>query len=261
MKNKKILLWKNLERDLKKIKRYHKFKVMFYRTNDLIHSKRVAFLLETVLPFVQDVYPDFDSKKAKLIALHHDNFEIVLKGGDISLQLKLMMNETELMDLQQKEILAAETMSTLYPKKIAGYNYKQILLHAILKDCIEAQVVSFVDKIDGYCEAIHEVLAGNIVFLEPIINYNMKTFNNLSQNFPLIQKLFYFSPGSFFNFPVVDLKEFFQNGRIGVCPHNLETISRKTEIFHYEKWKEVTIRKIAMDVLINQVEFHEKATK
>ncbi|MFA6324872.1 MAG: YfbR-like 5'-deoxynucleotidase [Candidatus Paceibacterota bacterium] len=258
MKNNRPLLWKNLEKDLKKIKRYHKFKIMFYRTNDLIHSRRVKLLLDTVIPFVKRIYPNFNSKKARLIALHHDDFEIALEGGDIPLQFKLMMSEIELMDLKQKEVLAAETISALYSKTIDGYNYKQILFHAIFKDCIEAQVVSFVDKVDAYCEAIHEVLAGNTVFLEPIINYNMRTFNNLSENFSLIKKLFFSTPNNFFSFPVVDLRGFFEYGNIGSTSHNLETINRKTEIPHYEKWKEVTIRKIGIDVLINQVEFHKK---
>ena len=60
-----------------------------------------------------------------------------------------------------------------YPKKIEGYYYLDLLLHAIKKDCREAQLHSFADKHDGYNEAIHEVLAGNIIFLEPIINYNI----------------------------------------------------------------------------------------
>ena len=245
----------NREKNLEKVKRYGKFSVMFYRTNLLIHSRRVQFLLEGILPFALDFYPDLDAKKAKLIANYHDDLELVLEGGDIPLQLKLMMDDSESLELKQKEILAAETIASFYPKKIKGYNCEQLLLHAILKDCEEAQLVSLVDKYDGYCEAIHEVLAGNTIFLEPIINYNLKTFNNLKEKYPLVNKIFDLK-NVWFEFHVVDLKVFFEDGNIGSFSHTKETIKNKTYILQYEKWKKLTTDKFGFYPLINQVEFH-----
>ena len=256
--HKNLLSWKRREENLKNIKRYGKFKVMFYRSNDLIHSKRVLFMLDEILPIIKNLYHDFDEKKARLIALYHDDYEIVLKGGDIPLQYKLMMNKEELSTLQQEELIAIEMLSKSYPKKINGYEYKQLLLHAIYKDCIEIQVVSFVDKIDGYCEAIHEVLAGNIIFLEPIINYNLHTFSKLDIKYNLIKKVFELKNVWFdFSF-VVDLKEFFEDGLIGGKPHTKETIEKKTIIPQYEMWKYVTLKNFGIKPLINQVEFHKK---
>lgn len=255
-KNRALPSWKNWEESLIKIKRYGNFSVMFYRTDLNIHSKRVVSLLELILPTIKNLYPDFDDKKSKLIAKHHDDFEAVLKGGDISLQLKLLMTERELSNLEQDEILAVEQISELYPKKVRGYNYKQILLCSVFKDCIEAQAVSFVDKIDGYCEALHEVLAGNTIFLEPVINYHGKTFNDLSKKYPLVKELFS-GNNTFTNFPVVDLIEFFQKGDIGAHPHTLESIKRKTEIPQYEEWKKVTIKKLGTETLTKQLEFHK----
>ena len=259
MKKKCSISWKNREQDLKNIKRYNKFTVMFYRTDDLVHSERVKFLLEEILPFVKDIYPEIDVKKAKLIAKHHDDYEITLDEGDIPLQLKLMMDKNEHSILQQKEIYAASLLSSFYPKKINGYFYEQILLHSIFKDCMEAQLVSFVDKIDGYCEAVHEVLAGNNVFLEPVINYNLKTFNNLKDKYPLIEKIFELK-NIWFDLCVVDLKVFFENGNIGSLPYTEETVKKKTHILQYERWKEITVKKFGIQQLINQVEFH-KLTK
>ena len=257
MKNPKRFSWQSREEDLKKMKRYGKFSVMFYRTNDLIHSKRVLFFVESILPLVLDLYPDLNPTLTKLVANHHDDFEPVLEGGYISLQLKLMMDHQELSDLKRKEISAAAKIASFYPKKIKGYIYEELLLHAILKDCKEAQLVSLVDKYDGYCEAIHEVLAGNTIFLEPIINYQMKTFNNLENNFSLIKKVFGKDSHPFFYTPVVDLKEFFKNGRIGAIPHTEETIERKTLIPQYEEWKKITLQKFGINPLIEQTEFHE----
>ncbi|MFA6251102.1 MAG: YfbR-like 5'-deoxynucleotidase [Candidatus Paceibacterota bacterium] len=255
-KNRTLPSWEKREGNLKKIKRYGKFSVMFYRTDLSIYSKRVSALLEVIIPFVKNLYPDFDIKKAKLIAKYHDDFETVLKGGDISLQLKLMMNESEMSELKRKEVLAVDQISTLYPQRIRGYNYKQLLLHVVFKDCIEAQAVSFVDKIDGYCEAIHEILAGNVIFVEPVINYYSKTFNDLPGHFPLIKKVFLID-NDLFSFPVVDLIEFFQGGKIGSHPHDPASIRRKTGIPHYEVWKKVTIKKIGIEQLITQLEFQQ----
>lgn len=256
MKRNSKLPWKDLHEKLKKLHRYGKFDVMFYRTNDLIHSRRVAKLLEYIAPFLTFYYPTFDLEKAKTIALHHDDFEIVLEGGDISLQLKLLMDDCELSVLEQKEILASLAMTKLYPKKIKGYEYRQILLHSIQKDCIEAQVVSFCDKIDAYCEAIHEVFAGNTVFLEPIINYDLFTFPKsvLEKKYNLISKLFNIET-DFFKFKVIDIKDFFDSGKRKSRPYTKESVKRKTLIPHYEIWKKITIQNFGIEVLIDQKEF------
>ena len=257
---KELLSYKNREKNLEDIKRYHKFKVMFYRSNDLLHSKRVLALLKEILPYIIKLYPEFDVTLAKLIALHHDNHEIIMKGGDISLQLKLNMNyngdHEGLRLLHQEEILAVEKLSESYPKEIKGYKYKEIAFHAVYKDCIEAQVVSFVDKIDGYCEAIHEVLAGNNIFLEPVINYLSNTFNDLVRAYPLIKELFEIKNVWFDLKSIVDLKDFFEDGLIGGKPHTQETIEKKTVIPQYEMWKKITLKNFGIEPLTNQVEFH-----
>jgi hypothetical protein len=227
---------------------------MFYRTNLLIHSQRVVALLESVIPLAKKLYPDFDARKARLIARHHDDYELQ-PIGDVPLQLKLKMNGHELSSLQEKEVLSAEAMAQVYPRRVGGYNYLQLLLHAIRKDCIEAQLVSVVDKDDGYCEALHEVLAGNTVFLEPIINYNAKTFDCLSGKYPLIEKMFS-SGHNLLSVPVVGLSEFFTNGERGAQLHTLEIIARKTGIPVYEEWKKTTIKNMSVSPLVNQTEFH-----
>jgi len=109
---------------------------------------------------------------------------------------------------------------------------------------------------------VHEVLAGNTVFLEPVINYQVKIFNHPQENFPLIKKIFNGreTKNTLFDFPVIDLKSFFQKGNIGAKPHTTETIRRKTIIPHYETWKEITLSifEDGMDLLTKQVEFHKK---
>lgn len=259
MVTKDLLSWRKREENLERIKRYHKFKVMFYRTNNRIHSKRVLALLEEIIPFVVKIYPDFNVELARLIAIHHDNHEIIMKGGDISLQLKLNMkyngDNKGLQELHQEEILAVERLSESYPKKIKGYDYKRIALHAVFKDCTEAQAVSFTDKIDGYCEAVHEVLAGNNIFLEPVINYLSNTFDDLVKRYPLIEEVFGIKNVWFDTKSVVDLRDFFEDGLLGSEPFTKETIERKTVIPQYEMWKMVTLKNFGVQELIKQKEF------
>ena len=253
--------WKNRENDLIQFKRYNKFDVMFYRTNLYIHEKRVRAIVKKLLSSAISFYPKLEIKKTFLISEYHDDFELISKRGDVSLQLKLMMNGSELSSLKEEEINSAKKIARIYHNPdIEGYKYENLLMHAILKDCIESQIHSFADKIDAYCEAIHEVLAGNTVFLEPIINYHAKIFNNLSGNFPLIKKIFNGKiKGTLFDFPVVDLKDFFQKGNIGGKPYTAETVKRKTLIPHYEMWKEITLSifEDGMNLLTKQVEFHK----
>ncbi len=246
------------EGDLQTLERYGKFDVMFYRTNLLVHKNRVQAIVKALLPFAS-IYENFNAKKTLLISEHHDDYELILKGGDIPLQLKLLMSKKEEEDLKEREVLAAERMSQYYPKSVKGFKYLDLLMHSIRKDCPEAQLHSFADKLDGYCEAIHEVLAGNTIFLEPIINYNAKIFNNLENNFPLIRELFNGKGGHLFHFPVVDLIDFFQKGNLGPTPHTPETITKRTVIPHYEEWKKITLSIFpnGMELLTKQMEFHK----
>jgi hypothetical protein len=235
-----VFYWENREKDLEKKERYHTFDLMFYRTNLLVHSNRVPLILEEFLPTAVSVYPNFDVKLARLVSKFHDDYEMVMKRGDVPLLLKLMMNGEEHSLLKQEEIAAARLLSKFYGNpKIEGYQYQDLLMHAILKDCPEAQLHSFCDKLEGYCEALHEVLAGNTVFLEPVINYNAKTFNDLSGNFPLIKEIF--KGQQLFNFLAADLKPYFNYGRMGAFLHTPESIMKETRIFHYELWKKITL--------------------
>ena len=245
------MLWQTREYDLKNVKRYGRMRVMFYRTDLHLHSQRVKALVKSISEEVRNLYPNFNPKKAGLIALHHDDHELIT--GDVPLQLKLRMNGDDLSDLKEQEILATEAIAKIYPKTVGKHRYLDLTLHAIHKDCLEAQVVSLVDKCDGYCEAIHEVLAGNDVFLEPLINYNIKTFNNLFEAYPLIDRIL--QADLLKLSATVELWKFFEGGEREAEPHTAETIRRQSGIPVYEWWKKVTIRNFGLDPLVLQTKF------
>jgi 5'-deoxynucleotidase YfbR-like HD superfamily hydrolase len=249
------LTWKGRKLDLSAVNRFGRMHVMFYRTNDLIHSERTEALTEAASPLARELYPDFDRALARLTARHHDDPEIE-PIGDVSFHLKLMMDAEELSDLEKQEILAAEAIARAYPKNVGGYNYLDLLLHAIRKDCREAQLVSVADKSDGLCEALHEALAGNTVFWEPVLNYYSQVFSDLPRKYPLIRELFS-SDRNPFSLSVCQLFDLFEGGNRSAQPHTRETIAFNTGIPVYEWWKAITIKKFGIGPLINQVEFRQ----
>lgn len=256
--------WENRDRDLERVIRYHTFKVMFYRTNLKLHSERVQLIVKALLPEVLSFYPDFDAKKAILIAKHHDDFELIPELGDIPLQLKLQMGDEQLSVLAQREISAAEMLSKFYGNPtIEGYQYLDLLMYSIMNDCPEANLSKYADKLDAYCEATHEVLAGNVVFIEAMTySYVMKTFRDLEHKFNLISEVFR-SGNGLFHFKASDLKGYFECGLIGPSPHTEETIARNSDILHYEAWKRLTLSMPnGFDLLTKRKEGHtSKFTK
>jgi 5'-deoxynucleotidase YfbR-like HD superfamily hydrolase len=263
MKPKKFV-WKNRDNDLSKVIRYfdpnHRFEVMYYRTNLLVHYRRVEAITKSIIPLAQECYPGLDTKIIPLMNIYHDDHELI--GGDTSHQLKLIMEENS----EEKEIEAVKEISSIdkickyYPKKIKGYWYKDILLRTFHKQCRESQLHSLADKHDGYHEAIHELLGGNSVFVEPVLNYQQGVFAKRYARFSLIDELFDASVAKknpFLHFPVIDLMDFFSNGRRVTAPHTPESLQLVTGIPSYEAWKNITLRtfKNGVDLLTKQIEF------
>lgn len=256
--------WLDRDEQLKQVIRYydqdHRFEIMFYRSNLFGHTRRVVAIHKVLIPTLKLFYENYDEDLALAISLVHDDPEI--DSGDRSLQLKLQMGEDAKRAALLEEIEHIKKFARNYPKKIGKYNYIDLLEHAAFKNIREAQSHSFADKHDGKHEAIHEVLAGNVVFLEPIINYYQETFAKRNEKFPLMKEIFssdIIKGLPFFEFPVINLMSLFKNGKIGPRPHNEETISIKTGIPSYEAWKAVTLSLPGgLEMLTKQVEFHTK---
>lgn len=81
------------------------------------------------------------------------------------------MSKRELQGVENAEAAAIEKLVRASPTTINGYSYRDLLLMALHKDAIEGQLVMYVDKLDAFCESLHEVLAGNLLFLRPVLFY------------------------------------------------------------------------------------------
>lgn len=243
------------EERLQKVIRYNKYSPMFYRTNLLIHTKRVRWMFEDIIPYLEKVFPDMDVEKGRIIAEIHDDPEIIT--GDTLYCIKNTMSREETIKMKEEEEKAIDIISKDWPKKINGYSYKDLLLHASRKDIIETIAISYVDKIDAWCESLHELFAGNSIFHsgEGIFSPPVRgrTISEFPDKFPQLKPLFVFDHPFFSRIPTIDKTNILRNG----SRHTLKSISKSTGIPHYDRWKYLTMKNGGLQGiswLINPVE-------
>ena len=225
------------EESLKAVYRYNMFETMYYRSNLWQHEHRVSWIIELLLPLCEGIA--LDPEKARILALVHDDAETLT--GDIQAGHKMKMSSTELANIDSAEEQAAEELSRRYPKEVHGYNYLELLKHAIYKDCPEAQLVSYADRFDAYCESMHEVYAGNFSLVWSWLFYERwsvtyeKKYSALtpllSQDSPLIINNVRQQPMH------VDSAKYTHFGK----PHTRESIRVPTEFPYYNTWREMIL--------------------
>jgi 5'-deoxynucleotidase YfbR-like HD superfamily hydrolase len=243
------------EEKLKQIYRFHMFEKFYYRANIWMHTHRVLWLLESVLPVVRK-HLSIDEEKARVLALVHDDTEIIT--GDIPSAEKAKLSGDKLKQLNDVEEKAAEELAKTYPQTIHGYYYKELLLNALRKDCPEAQIVSYLDKIDAQCESVHEVFAGNLSLLHSVMYYSVN-LSMFPKKFPDLISLFE-DPASpitymhYINFPHRDAeKKYFDFLN---KPHTSELVKKETLLPFYNEWKKIVMEKEdGMAWLTEQKEF------
>jgi hypothetical protein len=238
---------------LEKIYRYSFFDTMLYRSNLWMHTQRVLWLLEEVAPIAKK-HLTFDLEKARIYALVHDDAEMIT--GDIQAIVKLRMTTEETKKLEEEEMNAIENLIQNYPEKVHGYSYKELLEHATKKDCVEAQLVSYLDKLDAFCESLHEVYAGNISLLRSVVFYSM-TLPLFSIKYPDLKEFLLSkeSPFTYISDQISPLEIKAEKYKTFGKPHTEKTIFIDTDFPFYRKWKQIVIEKGKINWLINQKEF------
>ena len=152
----------NREHLLRGVRRYSNQKIMFYRTNLFAHSKRVTWNVMGNANIALKYFPDFNVGKAIAIAFVHDDAEIVT--GDFQAGDRLKLSQSQSQNLDSHEERAIEELSVVFPKTLASFVYKDLLYEILYPQSIEAQFVKYMDKFEGYAEALHEVFGGNYLF-------------------------------------------------------------------------------------------------
>ncbi len=228
------------EARLRAIFRYSMFDVMLYRSNLWEHSHRVTWIVEELAPLTATL-KGYDIEKARALAYVHDDPEMLV--GDIQAGHKAKMTKQELEAIESNEDAAADALSAQMSGTVNGYGYRELLGHAIHKDCIEAQVVSYADKFDAYCETLHELFAGNLSLLWSILLYERWT-TSYPQKYPEIAELL-----SLHDFPFVIANTFQQPSAVHAAhfrhpqPHTRDSIAVPTEFPYYNSWRTMVAMK------------------
>ena len=247
---------KNREEKLRAIKRYSMTEVFFYRSSLWHHSLRVMFIVDVLAEISKEIFEGFDTQKASILALVHDDAEMIT--GDVQLGHKQIMTGEQLAEVERNEMAAIEVLSGEFPEMIEGYKYQQLLLHALHKDCIEAQLVSYADKVDAYSEAMHEVLGGNISGLRSVIGY-VDTIRSIKQKYVLLAPLFERKDMPLLNIGLrTDMRRVhWKNYTHLNKPYTSESITIETEFSFYNTWKDLVLKNLGqegMQILTEQVE-------
>ena len=207
-----------------------------------MHGHRLMWMIEDIAKEVQTVFPSFDKTRAQLMALIHDDLEIVM--GDVQLNDKLAMTPEEKHALDQTENAAMNEIASRFPEYIGQYTYKELLTQYNQIDIhdVEAIVVKYCDKMDGYCEALHELHAGNSMFATPLHTNTIPTdvypsiLQSFEKTFPLFAKVRNLSH-PLFSFPQsIDVSDTVAHGFL----HSPSSIQKTTGVTHYDTWRDIT---------------------
>ena len=243
------------EEALSKIKRYihGNTKIMYYRTNDFMHSQRVLWHLEEALPKIQSVYDNlFDIGFARTLALVHDDAEIIT--GDVQLCDKERMSDAEKKILAEQERNAITLLIGMYDLRANGYDYGELLIAAKEKKILEAQFVSFFDKLDGAGEAWHEIWAGNKYFLPAAGGSNgqggyIRRLNEFPKKYPIMKNFFDRYPE--YLTQSFDFKFITEHG----SPHTTESLQKDSCYVSYERWKNTIMKREGIEKIVTKIEF------
>lgn len=245
------------EERLRQIQRFSMFDVFFYRSSLWYHTLRVFLIINELAPLAEKTLPNCDLAKARILALVHDDAEMIT--GDVQLGHKQAMTKEQLKKVDDEEAGAIEKLGHIYPESVGGYNYKELLYHALRKDCIEAQLVSYADKLDAYCESLHEIFGGNILALRAVLNYSnlfSRFGDKLSSLKPLLTDAD--SPLINLNLRTDQWRVHQENYKHVNRPHTLESIQKDTEIPIYNTWKRLVVNGLGdegVEILTTQKEF------
>lgn len=233
---------------LERIKRFGHAKVMFYRSDLWLHERRVHALLQELLPLIVKTYPALDAEMMLALALVHDDAEVIT--GDAQLADKVKMSQEQLEALDREEEAAVRVLAARWPATFEGFSYEGLLMHALRKDCLEAQLVSYADKLDAYCEALHDVLAGNRLLTTSVRLYEW-VIPSLQEKFPLLKQLLAQQHPLLVPVKPVDVDALVAAGK----PHTVASLARPLGVPHYDAWRVIVRRELGEGALLTRREF------
>ena len=180
---------------LEKKTRFHRQKIMFFRSNLLLHTQRVGYHLEALLPLAQEVYgAGINTNLARAVAQVFDDFE--LEVGDYDPHERANIEE-EIPNAisERRHAVYSDMVRTYADLTFSGVPYVIAIGAALRRASREAQLVHYCDEFNGFGEALHEYFSGNILFEDAVQGYLVKQRNQ--ERHPLLRDLFSHTPEAF----------------------------------------------------------------
>lgn len=250
--------FQNRKERLENIVRYHGFPTMFYRTNLWQHAHRLYWMVDEVAPRVTSIWPNFNTDRAKLLALIHDDIEMII--GDVQLGEKRTYSEEQQEALNKREQEAVDIIASEFPSMVGNFSYKQTLqdYQDITQTDKEACIVKWIDKFDAFGEALHELFSGNQTFsvgykkgiTEAPVDSYIDILNTIDQTYPLLKQIHSTVHPLFTRPDPPDIQKILANAKL---PTN-ESIQKSTWYEPYNIWKRITIEQGAIEWLTRKRE-------
>ncbi len=235
------------EAALDKIGRYNMYRFN-YRTSIADHARRVAWMYLEVWPIFLHLGLVFS--KGYVLARTHDDPEIDPNLLDVQAGHKAVMGEHDKNLLETKELAAIEYVAERFGPKVGPYIYRDVLIEAKDRQTREAQLIKLIDKYDAYCEAIHELRAGNVdvtinktsAFGEPApVPFELypKLTRKLANESEMLKGLFEQSTHPFLS-PIdpIDFRSIAASGQM----HTADSVRIPTGISAYDAWIEMIFK-------------------
>lgn len=254
--------FKDRDKYLHLVTRYSMYDVMLYRTNLYTHSHRTAAIVRAINPTALTILSGYDPRKAELLALVHDDAEIIF--GDVQAGNKSKMTPKQLLEVQRQEARAIKKIAEQFPKYIDRYVYERLLEEAADHSSLEAQVVSYADKYDALGEAYHEAFAGNYYFVTNVVNeygkiptpfeYYESYFGTFLDKFPALAPLLSARHPIF----VPVQTQGCQSVVVNAVPHTDASLRKTTGQHHYDVWKQIILSDTNPEVVDNMIRIKEQ---
>lgn len=219
---------------LHELHRYRRKKTMLYRSNVALHEQRVLALIREAYPFIQAKFEPAIVLNRKLLegmAEIHDDLELIL-GNEIDIA------PAESSERRREELRAISKLNGHHNFTRYGIEAKDILFQfKSRRETVEAQIVAYVDTFDGFCEAIHEIAAGNAAFLK-IPEEQRERLEKMTEEY------LFLTPLLGHGHPLFDIQKFSeQDLRLPRAYHTTESLMQESGYAPYDFWRRALIMK------------------
>lgn len=248
---------KERETFLKNLYRYSAFDLMFYRHNLWDHCQRVSWLVEELEPVVRTYYKKYDAERARITALMHDDAERFT--GDIQARVKARASKHAESRMDKDEEKAVEELAAISPRMVGKYRYKDLLMEMVERKTLEPQIVTYADKLDAFCESLHEVLAGNFSHIQTLLYYP-RAIAFLDRKYPYLTPILQDRSSEF-----TDLERFLDKVHVKSKtyapfrkPFTARNVTVPSTIPFYDAWRKLVLKRggrEGMRMLTKQTEF------